>query len=543
MLSLKKQYITIFFIIITSILYSQDYLKSATNTGSGVTTDNSIAWTNLVTTSIDVTGVSKILVTASINMRPDGSSTAGREGNYRIFSSALPDDSGIIKRQIKSINESGVESWGIGTLVHIFDVSSVASPSTFSVTLEHSNQGGSSSNRNVYSSARLTAVALTTTANAYELSNDVKRINEGSEEVSSTSTSFSGVTGTLTNAISLPYKGSIYVMASINGRSSAAGAIGEYQLETSTDGTNWSLLGRPVKRSMVNFFDDGIISLIGLLPNQNPGSNYQFRVAHRRISGTAPLITRNVNIVAVGLSHNGAYSFPTFYIENITGSTISGVSTPDALVASTSFTSNNAISTELPDLFVSAQFLVSASGLLTSVNPYQRMRGKNQLFLDDGTTVLTDNAYYRYIPDNANFGSGGTIGLVENMTALTPYTIGMNHGVEAISSSGTKTAVLTTEEVILMGFQTFDQPSSTLSTNEEFLSEGLTLFSRDNKVILKSNKLIDANIKIYNILGQLVVEDKFKNQNEMSVNVNYNGIVFGIIELKNRTFSKKMIMK
>jgi len=539
----RKQFITIILIVFTCTLYSQDYLKSATVTGSGVTTDDSQAWSDLVTTTIDVTGVTKILVTASINMRPDGSNTQGREGQYRIYSTDLPDDSGIIRRQVKSISETGVLSWGIGTLVHIFDVSSVSSPTFFSVTLEHKNNGGASINRNVFSKARLTVVALTTTTNAYELSNDVQRINEGSEEVSSTSTDFAEVTGTVTNAISLPYKGSICVMASINGRSNAAGSIGEYQLEASTDGTNWSLLGRPVKRSMVNTWDDGIISLVGLLPNQNPGSNYQFRVAHKRISGTAPLITRNVNIVAVGLSHSGAYSFPSFYIENISGSTITGISTPDEEVTSTSFTSNNAISAELPDLFVSEQFLVSASGLDTSVNPDERMRGKNQLFLDDGSTVINEDAYYRYIPDNANFGSGGTIGLVENMTALTPYTIGMNHGVEAISSSGTKTAVLTTEEVILMGFQTFDQPSSTLSTNEELLEQGLTLFTRENEVVLRSDKLINSKIKVYNILGQLIEQANFKNENEMSIKVNYKGVIIVSIELSNGIFSKKMLLK
>ncbi|MBT8316191.1 MAG: T9SS type A sorting domain-containing protein [Lutibacter sp.] len=546
MVLLKKQIITVLLIVFVSNLYSQDLLKSVTNTGAGVTANNSQNWSDLVTTNIDVTGISNILVTASINMRPDGVSTSGREGNYRIYSTSLPDDSGIIKRQIKSLNELGVESWGIGTLVHIFDVSSLSG--TIPLILEHSNQGASENGRNVYSSARLTVVALTTALNSYELSSDVKRINEGLEEVSATTTTFTEVNGTATSAITLPFKGSIYVMGSINGRSNAAGTTGEYQLEYSTNGSSWSLLGLPVKRTMINTWDDGIISLTGLLEDQNPGSNYQFRLVHRRISGTAPLITRNVNIVAIGLSHAGGAHFPAFKVEDVTGSTVSGVSTPDALINSTSFTTAAdfivASVLEEPDVFVSSQFLVSASGLdQTSTSPVERMRGKNQLFLDNGTTQIFESPYFRYIPDNSSFGSGGTIGLAENLNGSISYTFGMNHGVEFISSSGPKTAALSTSDVILMGFQTFDVPVSTLSTNEEFLSEGLRFFSRNNKVVLKSDKLIDVNIKIYNISGQLIIEEKFKSRDEISVNVSYNGIIIGIVESKNRTFSKKMIIK
>ena len=42
--------------------------------------------------------------------------------------------------------------------------------------------------------------------------------------------------------------------------------MAEYKLEYPTDdGSNWSDLGTPVKRSMVNTYDDGIVSLTGLL--------------------------------------------------------------------------------------------------------------------------------------------------------------------------------------------------------------------------------------------------------------------------------------
>jgi len=134
--TLKKKFIIILLIFSFINLNGQDFLKSSTATGNGTTINNSKNWTDVVTTNIDVTGVTKVLVTASLNMRPDGSNDNGREANYRIKSNDLTiGDSGVIKRQLIKNSEVGVESWGIGTLVHIFDVSSVASPTSISFTL------------------------------------------------------------------------------------------------------------------------------------------------------------------------------------------------------------------------------------------------------------------------------------------------------------------------------------------------------------------------------------------------------------------------
>ncbi len=106
---------------------AQDYLLSTSQIGSGTTTDNSQLWTDIDSVTIDVTNMSYLLVSVGINMRPDGSSTAGREANYNIYrSDNITDNSGVIKRQMAHINETGVESWGVGTLVHIFDVSSLS---------------------------------------------------------------------------------------------------------------------------------------------------------------------------------------------------------------------------------------------------------------------------------------------------------------------------------------------------------------------------------------------------------------------------------
>ena len=83
-------------------------MESATATGSGTT--SGIGWSNVTSTTIDVTNVSKVLVTASMNMRSDGANTNTREANYRIYRElAAADNSGIIKREIYSNSETGVE--------------------------------------------------------------------------------------------------------------------------------------------------------------------------------------------------------------------------------------------------------------------------------------------------------------------------------------------------------------------------------------------------------------------------------------------------
>ena len=461
---MKKLLLLIFGILV--LIYCQtahgqnyDYLESVTATGNGITTDNSQAWTNLFSVTIDVTDISYLLVTASINMRPDGVNTQAREANYNIYRSDDSEDkSGVIKRQIKHNNETGVESWGIGTLVHIFDVSSLTGNKTY--TLEHSNKGGVTTARNVYSSARLTAVALSTEINHHELSNDVKRIDLDAE--TTTSSTFEAVSGLTTDAITLPINGDIFVIASINGKATEnTSTVAEYKLEYSdNDGVDWADLGKSVKRSMVNSWDDGIVSLTCMLQDQVADNDFKFRVAHKRESGTGTVTTHNCNLCAVALAHSGGGYFPTFYSEvGSTGVNIVGLTAPAASVTSTSFTAAADISTTGTSLFVSSQYLVSASNLYDGGAQIQRMRAENQLTVS-GASSASAEEYYRYIPDNSNFGAGGFIGLMEDLVSSGSYTIKMQHQIAALpgTASGGNDETLTTSEVILTGFQTYDQP-------------------------------------------------------------------------------------
>ena len=523
--------------------YCQDYLETATALGSGTTIDNSNLWTDVSTVTIDVTNISNVLLSASINMRADGANTGEREGNYNIYRSDLiTDNSGVIKRQIlKNTDGTGVESWGIGTLVHIFDTSALSGNITY--VLEHSNQGSTKTGRNIYSSSRLTAVALTTEISGNELSNDIKRLDI---EETSASATYEGVAGLTSNLVTLPVTGvigDIYVAASINSRANGGGAVAEYKLEYSTDeGSNWFDLGKPVKRSMLNNFDNGIISLVGLLPNQGVSPNYLFRVAHRRVSGTTTIYTNNANLVVVALTHSNGF-FTTFYTEIASpGVDITGVSTPSALVTSSGFTTAADIGGVGPDLYVHTQYLVSATNLNESAP--QRMRGRNQLFLDDGTTLQAADAYFRYISDNSSFGSGAFIGLAEDLDSEITYIVSMHHDIADISDPDvTEDEVLTTSEVILTGFQTYDS-SLVLAIDDIKNKQEVKIFGALGKIEIRSNEPIDAEIKVYNILGKVISESRVNNQNETSIDLgNFKGIaIVSIISEEGKVITKKVII-
>jgi len=533
--------LTLIFLFQYHATTAQDYLETATITGAGTTTDNSQLWTDITSVTIDVTDISYVLLTASINMRPDGASDKGREANYNIYrSDFITDESGIIKRQMLRNVETGVESWGIGTLVHIFDVSGLTGNKTY--VLEHSNQGTTDTGRNVYSSARLTAVALTTEINNYELSNNVQRLSSGINTVSDV---FTAVTGLTSNTISLPLSGDIYVAASINGKADGGGSVAEYKLEYSTDsGSNWFDLGKAVKRSMLNTWDDGIVSLVGLLPLQAVGSGYMFRVAHRRVSGSNTITTNNANLVAIALSHTTGH-FPSFYSEVPTlGVDITGVSTTPTEVTSSNFTAAADIGGIGPGLYVNAQYLVSATGL-NEVTP-QRMRARNQLFLDDGINpIMEADAYFRYISDNSNFGSGGFIGLAEDLTELSSFSISMRHGVEYVSApDATEDETLTTSEIILTGFQTYDTAGAALSVDELSIALGIHIYGQLGNIEIKTDKPFVGTVKVYTILGKLIAQKKILNKYETIIPIgNYKGV--GIVSIKTiegEILSKKVLI-
>jgi len=281
---------------------------------------------------------------------------------------------------------------------------------------------------------------------------------------------------------------------------------------------------------------------VGLLQGQTIGSNYQFRVAHRRVSGNKTIFTHNVNLIVVALSHSDGH-FSSFYSQIGPGTDIIGVSSPSALVTSSNFTAAADIGGVGSGLYVHAQYLVSAAGLNESTP--QRMRGRNQLFLDDGTTLQAADAYLRHIPNNSDFGSGGFIGLAEDLVSGGSYTVSMNHDVADISApDATEDETLTTSEVILTGFQTYDQIGGVLSIGNIVLDkQQIKIFGAQGKIEIRSDMPIDAEIKIYNILGKLISSSRINNQSDTSIDLgNFKGIAIVSIISEGRIVTKKVII-
>ena len=164
-------------------------------------------------------------------------------------------------------------------------------------------------------------------------------------------------------------------------------------------------------------------------------------------------------MVAIALAHEGGGYFSSFYSEIESGTDITGISTPAQTVTSTTLTTPSDIGSIEPSVFVSAQYGVKASGLDDSVNPDQRMRARNQMFVSTSGGTQYSESYLRYLASNSSYGAGGFTGLLEDLDEKTTYTIGMQHDIAYISNpDATQDEVLTTSQVIVCGFQTFDQP-------------------------------------------------------------------------------------
>lgn len=432
-----------------------DYLTSVTNTGTAISPEDN-SWGDVVSVTINLGAtagnINSVMVLSGMNMKKSGSSTQGREVWYNLTNNANTDESGIIKRQVQAVDN---DDYGIGTLVHIFDVSSLSGNVEY--VLEQ-KQAKSGTNRDVETTAYITVIALTTENYGFDLNHSIKRIDE--TEVTTNSTTYQGVTGLTTDAINIPMKGEIYVAASINTKRVDGNSllVGEWSLQyKEVSGTGWTNLGKPQIRTMSNTADDGIINLVGLAGNLHP-DNYEFRVAHRVNTGTETIVTHNSNLLAVSLAHDGGGYFPSFYtdVDNTGVSIVGELSTGN--VTSVNFTSADDISTVGPNLLVHAQYVCNASNLYEVGN--ERLLAEFQLFLDDGVNTPQEAiAFKRLLADNDDYGSAGFIGLAEDLDALTNYTIDFEHTIaDVYNQTAPNDETLTTFDVILCGFQTYDQP-------------------------------------------------------------------------------------
>jgi len=426
LLLLQKNTKKVGFIALIVLLsaFTYDYLVSSTAEGTATTTG---AWSDVVSTTLVVTNVSRVLVLASIDMENIGGADYDTEAHYQLdYNSSV--QSGELVRQL----EKGTSDHGMGSLVHIFDVSGETGSVTFK--LQHYN-ALNNANRNVTSHAVLTAVALTTNGSNITLNNQQTTL---SSDVGTESSVFEGVAGLSTAVMALPLDGEIYVSASISANASGAGPTGEWELQSSPDNSVWTSMGQPIQRSMGTKFDEGIISLVALAQNFTAG-NYYFRVAHKRAIGTTQTVytMSGSTIVAVALNYNDGIDdcyFPALYDENVTGDANSQVNTYETS-ASASITTPTDIGSEEPDVFIHAQFGMLGSDALVST--YQFASG-----------VWNGVEQARDVSSSTDRGSGVLIGLAENLDG--------NTTVPGILQHKTTANTLTTSCIVLTGFQLFN---------------------------------------------------------------------------------------
>ena len=209
---------------------AQDKLAAVSGTATDARSGKQGAFRRIARASLDVSGIDKVLVVASFDTKYSRNITATRDGIYR-----LSDGSSESESMLQSLRNNGGVDKGIGTLVYIFDASTLSGRKNY--LLEHS----SSTRQLVLSSGTITAIGLTTSESGVEIQHDLKT-NPNPVPFSGALEDWTVVTGVSTNEIELLEQGDIYVSASVNSVSDGSGA-GEWKLQYSSDNSTWEDLG------------------------------------------------------------------------------------------------------------------------------------------------------------------------------------------------------------------------------------------------------------------------------------------------------------
>jgi len=293
-----------------SNLSNAQTLPSDAATGSAYTISSAFSTVTGASVTIDATGIDNILVVSTFQCEMSFASTTDRDAAFRIADNSDVDNinSGEIHRSLSNQKDY---DYGIGSVVHIFDVSAVSVSKTY--ILEHNI----TQSKPLTTDATIVAIALK--GGTEQLKCDVKRVTSVTM-----STSWGAVTGSETSVITTSVAGGFYVAASIESQTtvlSSSPAVAEWKLQYKYgSGGTWTDLTTAVERSMSNIKDQGIINLVGSLPDWAGAGDYYFRIAHKNTDGSNTVKTQAANIVAVSLGIT-AGKFPVFF------KTATGVST------------------------------------------------------------------------------------------------------------------------------------------------------------------------------------------------------------------------
>lgn len=343
--------------------------------------------------TLDVTNVTKVMIVASINMKMTTAVT--QNATYRIADNADNTiNSGDI---IRTANQFP----GVGSQVYVFDVSAYSGNRTY--YLQHKVAGNTLS-----TSASIVALALYDGTTAF--SADVKTV---SSPVSTSSATFSEVTGTETSTITTAQTGGFVVMASVQvAKTAGTDANGEWQLQYKKGSGSWTNLGYPIQRYTTGT-GKGISSLVASLPSYSAADSYNFRLVHRLESGsgTPTIATEFCNLVAVSFA-NSAYMYQVLSGQKPTVST-SNNTFSDAL--SMPVTTNAGVT---PKILMLGQFNMEANNSSNAPS--------FDFAIDNGATY-NGLDHQRYISSNNDVGSAVITSLSPILSASTSYAIAFRH--------------------------------------------------------------------------------------------------------------------
>lgn len=397
-------------LLLNTIRVNAQTLTAVSASGYDSTTLSSFSTVNGAFVTINTTDVNAILVVSTFQIDMNFASPANRDAGFRIVDNS---DNTITSGEIhRSLSNAKNYDYGIGSLVHIFDVSALSGDRTYSF------QHNISNNKKLDTHASIVAIALK--SGTEHLKYDVKRVSPAV----STTTSWEGVTGSETTTITTSVSGGFYVAASVQSIATIAPAVGEWKLQYQKGTGLWTDLTPAVPRSISNTTDIGIVNLVGTLPDWSGAGNYKFRIAHKKNSGGVNTVAANIVAVSLGTA-SGVY--PVFS-KSATGVTTTSTSMENAVTATMAPTLNT-------KLFIHAQYGMSASA--------QSNAPEFDVYVDNGK--LDGYNQKRYLSSSSDYGSGGSIGLSNELTANTTYNVSFRHA----STAG---VTLTSSNILLSGF-------------------------------------------------------------------------------------------
>jgi hypothetical protein len=418
---------SVLLLILFTAFFSRAYAQSLSGSStekSGTTTSSSfVTVNNDALVSLDVSNVSRVMVVATFSSR---TASGAAEGYFRIADNSSPDviNSGVIQR-----TQNGY--WGMGSMVHIFDVSSLSGTRTYA--FQHRTSTGQ-----LETSVQFTAIALSYEegpGSYVDLFTDVK----GLDQAINLTSGFSSVLET--DAVELPNAGGFYVAASVQNRRFSTGGprvTGEWILQYRRDPNDpWVDLSTAVTR-VFNSTDGsvGIISLTGSLPDDSEAGTYYFRLAHRQVtSGTLRLETQSAKLIAVSLGAGGGM----FPVSSATGTNSSTTST--SLVA--------ALEKQIMPRLAARFFLHSHFQLRT--NALSNAPSFDLILKEDSDTIVNTSDFQSFLAASTERGSGALSGLSSLLNPDTSYDIILRHA----STSG---VTLTTSGPTLVGFSLTQAP-------------------------------------------------------------------------------------